>query len=126
MARALRELTPEQAHYVLNRLLKLRKVSSGEVQRSLAEMQREIDSLEERLSFLRTLQKRGAGSRTLQATAAGRPRRRSAAAMASLKIQGRYLGLLRQIPPTRRGFFKKMAATQGREAAIRAMQAARK
>jgi hypothetical protein len=42
--------------------------------------------------------------------------------LASRQLQGRYLGLIRQIPASRRGQYQKIAKEKGREAAIREMQ----
>ncbi len=44
--------------------------------------------------------------------------------LASRQLQGRYLGLIRQIPASRRGQFQKIAKEAGREAAINAMKSA--
>jgi hypothetical protein len=44
--------------------------------------------------------------------------------LASRQLQGRYLGLIRQIPATRRGQYTKIAKESGREAAINAMKSA--
>jgi hypothetical protein len=41
--------------------------------------------------------------------------------LASRQLQGRYLGLIRQIPASKRGQYQKIAKDQGREAAIREM-----
>ena len=52
-------------------------------------------------------------------------RRRSritAQQLASRQLQGRYLGLIRQIPASRRGQFQKIAKDRGREAAINEMR----
>jgi hypothetical protein len=59
----------------------------------------------------------------------GRKRRQqskelSAEQMASRKLQGRYLALVRQIPATRRGQYSKIAKESGREAAIQRMEEA--
>jgi len=43
--------------------------------------------------------------------------------VASRQLQGRYLGLIRQIPESRRSAFAKLAKERGQEAAIEAMQA---
>jgi hypothetical protein len=59
------------------------------------------------------------------APAAGRRRGRSAITaeqLASRQLQGRYLGLIRQIPASRRGQYQRTAKEKGREAAIREMQ----
>ena len=58
----------------------------------------------------------------------GRRRRRRSAItpeqLASRQLQGRYLGLIRQIPASRRGQYQKIAKDKGREAAIKEMQGA--
>jgi hypothetical protein len=60
------------------------------------------------------------------APSAGRRRRgRSAITpeqLASRQLQGRYLGLIRQIPASKRGQYQRIAKDKGREAAIREMQ----
>lgn len=42
--------------------------------------------------------------------------------LASRQLQGRYLGLIRQIPASRRGTYQRIAKEQSREAAIREME----
>jgi hypothetical protein len=42
--------------------------------------------------------------------------------LASRQLQGRYLGLIRQIPASRRAAFQKIAKDRGREAAINEMR----
>jgi len=42
--------------------------------------------------------------------------------LASRQLQGRYLGLIRQIPANKRGQYQKTAKEKGREAAIKEMQ----
>src|SRR5262249_61624313 len=88
---------------------------------------REIRRLEERLQSLRG----GGGLRGRPARVAGRRaaravrrrvRRLSAAGLASRKLQGRYLGLIRQIPASQRGKYKKIAQEKSREAAIREIE----
>ena len=58
----------------------------------------------------------------------GRRRRRRSAItaeqLASRQLQGRYLGLIRQIPASRRGQYQRTAKEKGREAAIKDMQSA--
>jgi uncharacterized protein YdbL (DUF1318 family) len=41
--------------------------------------------------------------------------------LASRQLQGRYLGLIRQIPASKREKFQQLAKKKGREAAIREM-----
>jgi O6-methylguanine-DNA--protein-cysteine methyltransferase len=90
-------------------------------------MQREIDELESRLHRLRQASG-GANARLPIARrvvsalpAKARRRRITAEQRASRVIQGRYLGLIRQIPAGRRGQYQKIAREKGREAAIKEM-----
>ena len=60
-------------------------------------------------------------------TSGGKRRRRARITpeqLASRQLQGRYLGLIRQIPASRRAQYQKIAKDQGREAAINAMKSA--
>jgi hypothetical protein len=145
------KLSSGQASYVIDRMIGDRRVSPGEIIRYVNEMQHEIDQLEQRLQSLRAAagggeayvappaRRRGRppGSRNrakaaAPAAAAGgakkagkRRRRRSAITaeqLASRQLQGRYLGLIRQIPASRRGQYQKTAKERGREAAIKEMQ----
>jgi hypothetical protein len=162
-------LSSGQASYVLDRLVADRRISAGEISRYVADMHREISSLEERLNSLRSAAGapsapaaapkrrpgRPPGSGAAAAAAGGTRKRRrgrppaSAAApatsggdaapaaaggakrgrkrrtaitaeqLASRQLQGRYLGLIRQIPANRRGPYQKIAKEQGREQAIK-------
>ena len=155
-------LSPHQASYVLQRMMSERRISPGEVNRYLGDIQREISDLERRLQSLREAGGAIAAASGGGAAAAAAPRRRgrppgsgvkrrrgrppasaSAAApaagaaksggrkrrsaitaeqLASRQLQGRYLGLIRQIPASRRGQYQRTAKEKGREAAIREMQ----
>jgi hypothetical protein len=67
----------------------------------------------------------GTGSSTGGGKKGGKRRRRSAITaeqLASRQLQGRYLGLIRQIPASKRGQYQKTAKEKGREAAIKEMQ----
>jgi hypothetical protein len=69
------------------------------------------------------------GSSKPAATAGGGKRRRRSAKLsseqlASRQLQGRYLGLIRQIPASQRARFKKIVKDKGREAAIKELQSA--
>lgn len=134
-------VSPGQASYVLDRLLAERRISQGEVNRHMAGMQREISELERRLD---TLKQASGGARRVPPTAAAghtaaaapqrkarakRRRRRAIITpeqLASRQLQGRYLGLIRQIPANKRGQYQKTAKEKGREAAIKQMQSALK
>jgi hypothetical protein len=125
------KLTPGQASYVLERLISDRRVSAGEVARYVSDMRREIDELQQRLESLRAASSGGErlappGRRGRPAGARGRRRGRPVTAerRASQQLQGRYLGLIRQIPKTKRAQYQKTAKEKGREAAIREMTSA--
>jgi len=67
----------------------------------------------------------GAGEASAAAPRGRRGRRRASITpeqLASRQLQGRYLGLIRQIPASRRGQFQKIAKEQDRQAAIREME----
>lgn len=130
MARQRKEspkLSPGQATYVLDRLIADRRISAGEVNRYVSDMQREIADLETRLQSLRQASNPAAARLPIarRATAApGRQKRISSEQRASRLIQGRYLGLIRQIPASRRSQYQKIAKEKGREAAIKEMASA--
>lgn len=71
---------------------------------------------------------RGGSSAASRAAAGKRRRRRSSKLtpqqMASRKLQGRYLGLIRQISAGQRPKYAKLAKDKGREAAIKEMESA--
>jgi hypothetical protein len=105
------------------------RISAGDVNRYTR-----IAQLEEQLRALRAGRGGGRGrprpGRPPAAAAAGRPGRRrrsrriTAQQLASRQLQGRYLGLIRQIPASQRTRYAKIAKDRGRESAIREMQSA--
>lgn len=106
------------------------RISASEVSRYL-----EIQELEQRLQSLRAgggRRGRPVGWRVAAAPAArgrgGRRRRGpiTAEQLASRQLQGRYLGLIRQIAASQRSRYAKIAKDRGREAAIKEMQSALK
>ena len=135
-------LSPGQASYVLERLISERRVSQRDLERYVNEMTREIGDLERRLQSLREATGGGAGTArrpgrppgsgraaVAAVAVAGAKRRRRRARitpeqLASRQLQGRYLGLIRQIPASKRNQFKKLAQEKGREAAIKEMVSA--
>lgn len=120
-------LNPGQASYVLDRMIADRRISARDVERYVSDMQREIADLEDRLQSLRQASANGrvTPERTRGArSSAKRGRRVSAQQLASRKIQGRYLGLIRQVPASRRAHFQKIAKDRGREAAIKELASA--
>jgi hypothetical protein len=107
-------LAPTQALYVLDALIRQKRISRSEVDQIIREMADEIDRLEKRLEELR-----GAHQRR---RASGRSSPRDAQTAASRKLQGYYMSLIRQVPAQQRGRFKTIAATKGREAAVEALR----
>lgn len=114
------------AQEILQSMMRDGRISSADIGRY-----REIRQLEQRLQSLRG----GGGARRgrppaggVQRAAGGRKRRRTAnitaQQLASRKLQGRYLGLIRQIPASQRSRYAKIAKDRGREAAIKEMQSA--
>jgi O6-methylguanine-DNA--protein-cysteine methyltransferase len=83
-----------------------------------------------RAQYAKTAKERGreAAIRDMQsAVGSGKPRARRARRLtseqrASRQLQGRYLGLVRQIPASQRSRYAKIAKERGREAAIKEMQ----
>ena len=80
-----------------------------------------------REAAIRAMQSAVGGS-AQKAGGGGKRRRRSAklsaGQLASRQLQGRYLGLIRQIPASQRSRYAKIAKDKGREAAIKEMQSA--
>jgi hypothetical protein len=108
-------LSPSQALYVLDRLVRERRVNGREVSRMASEMTAEIADLERRLEMLR-----GSGSAANDGRRSSRPV--NAAVAASRRLQGEYMGLMRHITGRERARIKKLAASKGREAAVREMR----
>ena len=115
-------LNPSQALYVLDRLVRERRVNAREVVRMASEMNSEIADLERRLAMLRG----DAASRSRGGRGPAEGRRPSrpvnAAVAASRRLQGEYMGLMRHVSGRERSRIKKIAAEKGREAAVRAMR----
>lgn len=126
------DITPTQAKHVLDSLVRQRRVSAREVARILDDMQTEIAEVTARLQLLRSGLAadaiRGARGSTRSAPVKRAVRRQkpvSAETQASRQLQGRYLGLIRQVPERGRARIKKVARAEGREVAIKAMLALR-
>ena len=113
--------TPAQALYLIDRLVRERRITQSTVRAMAAEMDGEVRELEQRLAALRGL--------SPEPRSQSRRRRSSKPmspdTMASRRIQGRSW-IIRQVPATKRGQFKKIAREQGREAAIRQLRIALK
>lgn len=125
-------LTPDQAHYVLAQAVADRKLSYNDIVSYLARIKEDVRALEARLDNLRALTGNGIVSHAKRLAhdvgpKAVRSERRRAkritpAHRASMKLQGQYLGLLRQLPDARKVQIKKLAQEKGREVAISMMR----
>lgn len=119
-------LSPGQSQFVIDRLIADRRISTRDIDRYVSEMRKEIADLESRLSALRAAASDVAVPRTRNGPHQAPARKVSPEQRASRKLQGRYLGLIRQVPKAQRGKFQKIAMDEGREAAIRALTIALK
>ena len=110
-------LTPEQAWYVIDRLITERRIPRALVEKMSGERDEEIRRLQARLAQLHGESPSGRKR--------GRARRApnlSAETQASRRLQGQYLNLIRRVPAAQRPRFQEIAKTKGREAAIRAIR----
>ncbi|MGA7616805.1 MAG: hypothetical protein WBX15_16660 [Thermoanaerobaculia bacterium] len=131
-------LSPSEAQYVIEKALKDKKLKQSDIREYRKALDTEIADLDRRLSELRSMKRGGAAPAPAAAPASApkpargrRSRKRSArkaggsntAELAnSRKIQGQYLGYLRQIPERNRKRFQAMAKNESRETAIAAMK----
>ena len=122
-------LTAGQARFILERLIDERVVTAADVRRLLGEMWNEMSAVEKRLAELRAAAEsvrqpvRAARKATSRVRKAIRkvisPERRE-----SMRLQGRYLALLRKTAKGDRAKFRKLAKNEGRAEAIAAMEKA--
>jgi hypothetical protein len=127
------QFSPAHAAYILRRALADRKLTAADIRRYSASIQDEIAELESRLADLkeavvgqvRKVWGRATGEVTTRRGRRPSKRRRATVSpeiAASRKLQGQYLGFIRQIPASQRAGFKKMATQEGREKAVAAMK----
>lgn len=123
-------VSPGQAQYVVERLIKERRVSRADVNGYLADMGREIQDIEQRLASLRA----AAGTARVAAqkppSAARAPKtgkRRTGGKKGHPRgIAGTLAVLLRAIPAAEHAAIQAIRADKGIKAAIRAAQVAAK
>jgi len=123
-----RRVTAGEALYVLDRLVKSRRVSEREITSLVSEMHREIKELERRLADLREAvgEPKSRSTSQVSGSPVASPRRRRTVTPdleKSRRLQGEYMGLIRHLRAPARARMKKLASEQGREAAIKAMRA---
>jgi hypothetical protein len=121
-------ITPQQAHYVIQRLLAARAVSPSEISRYLSDIEGEVRALEERLRTLRLAASGAVAPETPRYAARPLVRRRrtvvaKGGTTASQRLQGSYIGHIRKFPKAERGKYSAIAKQHGREAAIKRMRA---
>lgn len=132
-------ISPSQAHYVLSKLLDNRTITRRDVASCLSMMQKEINELEHRLGELRALSDGDApeGPKRRRARTATRKRaskkkgakkkaRKAGITpqqLASRKLQGVYMSLLRRIPKSKRAQYQRLAKEKDRQSAVDAMKA---
>jgi len=117
-------VTDGQAAYVLDRLVKERRIAPSEITRYLAELPAEIRSLEARLRSLRGEEASSSPPRTQRSSRrVGPSRRASRRATGNGKaLGGMYGGLIRRIPAAEQQQYVDIKNTRGIEAAIAAMR----
>jgi len=119
----MKQMTPEQSHYILQTLVARRQVRAAQIARALADRQREIRDLKERLATLEALgapaarpaARRGRPARKAQ------PRRRnlSPKVRALRRHQGRYMGFVRRLTSAEKARVRAVREKQGILPAIR-------
>jgi len=123
-----RAFAPGVAKYILEAIVRDGKVEPATIEEYERRHADEANGLLQRLRDLGIdgLQViKGGGSPPQSASTSGATKRSEALTpeqLASRQLQGRYLGLIKKIPPDRRGQFQSTAKEKGREAAIKEMQ----
>jgi hypothetical protein len=124
------DMTPGQAQYVVERLIKERRVSQGDLNGYLAEMGREIQEIEQRLANLRAAAgpaRRAAPAPPSAARAPKTGKRRTGARKGHPRgIAGTLAVLLRSIPSAEHAAIQAIRTDKGIKAAIKAAQTAAK
>lgn len=120
----MRNLTPDESHYVLQSLISAGAVRSNQIEKALRGRDDEIRSLRERLASLERLSStRGAAVRRKgrPSRGPGRPARRrmSAKTRALRRLQGKYMGLVRGLKPAAKARVRSVREKQGMAAALK-------
>ncbi len=121
----MRNLTPNQSHYVLGTLISQGRVRPALVHSVLLGREREIRSLRERLAALENLEGGSvgrAGSRRPRGRkrAAPRGRRKMSPQVRALRrLQGKYMGFVRRLRPAEKARVRSVREKQGIGPAIR-------
>jgi hypothetical protein len=131
--------TPNEARFILEQMVRDGRVSRADLDVYRQRMREEAHGLLERLRALGWNETASAAASAVVGAAVvaaapvaargvqkavKRARKMTAEQAAGMKLQGQYLSRVRRFPATRRAEFAKIAKTEGREAAIKAMDAA--
>ncbi len=115
------KLTANQSHYVLDNLVSQHKVRAAQVQKILRGRAQEIRSLRERLASLEGLGKERSARRGARRRGARKPRRRamSARVRALRRLQGKYMGYVRNLKAAEKARVRSVREKQGMGAAVK-------
>ncbi len=114
---------PQEAQYALDRLIARRKIRPSDVESALGDLRNEIQSLRQRLAELESLgnTSRPRRSASVKRRSAKRPRRRlSARVRSQFRLQGSYMGYVRQLTAAQKSQVRKVREAKGWQAAIAA------
>lgn len=125
----MRNLTPNDSHYVLQSLVASGALRASQVEKALRGREDEIRSLRERLASLESLsgasrpgrgRRAGAGASGSRRGGGGAKRRRrmSPKTRALRKLQGKYMGLVRGLKAAEKARVRTVREKQGMAAAI--------
>ncbi len=122
------DVSPGQAQYVVERLLKERRVSQADVNGYLADMGREIQDIEQRLAGLRAAAGTARGAVQAPPSAAQAPKTRKRRAGSKKRhprgIAGTLAVLLRSVPEAQHAAIAAVRSDKGIKAAIKAAKTA--
>ncbi len=135
----MQDLSDAQVRYILGKALEERRLTDGVITGYLRQLDEEIRDVEQRLQLLRGAAGAAVPVRSLGAQVARRPasgpkaapspalrpqNRATAKNTRSQKLQGQYIGFLRQLPLKDRPKYQEIARKHGREQAIVAIRKA--
>ena len=121
-------MTPAESHYVLQSLLSQGRIRVNQVKAVLNGRSKVIAELRERLASLEGIGGAGTrrrGRKPSASTKRSTQKRRVAISpkvRALRRLQGKYMGTMRGLNPSKRAVIKKIRATKGIRAAISAAQ----
>ncbi len=124
----MKNMTPDQAHYVLRTLMSQGKLRASQIAQALRNRDQEIRTLRERLASLESLSGGRGSAGTLRGRRASgsagsaparRQRKMSPKVRALRRLQGRYMGLVRGLKPAEKARVRSVREKEGMKPAIR-------